>query len=209
MLKESASRIPGVHILDDGFQHRQLHRHIDILLLNREDWEDSLLPAGNLREARSAITRADVIAIPTDDRALEADLRSWGWAGPVWRLQRRMQVPSLDGPVFAFCGIARPDQFFAGLERGGICIAGRKPFADHYDYTDRVVEWLVQQARLVNAGALLTTEKDSIRLGALASSLPPDLPLLTTDLRIEIEDGEAAVDWLLERLASSSATSVL
>ena len=40
---------PAIHLLDDGFQHRQLHRDVDILLLNRQDWDDRLLPAGNLR----------------------------------------------------------------------------------------------------------------------------------------------------------------
>jgi tetraacyldisaccharide 4'-kinase len=120
-----------------------------------------------------------------------------------------MRVPPLDGPVFAFCGIARPDQFFAGLERAGIRLAGRKPFADHYEYTNQVVEWLVQQAKFSNARALITTEKDSVRLGALSSSFPPGLPLLTADLRIEIEDAEAAIDWILKRVATPSATSVL
>src|ERR1700752_4234048 len=45
------SESPSAHLLDDGFQHRQLHRDVDILLMNRADWHDSLLPAGNLREA--------------------------------------------------------------------------------------------------------------------------------------------------------------
>ncbi|HWT67198.1 MAG TPA: tetraacyldisaccharide 4'-kinase, partial [Terracidiphilus sp.] len=74
-----------VHLLDDGFQHRQLARDIDILLLSREDWHDTLLPAGNLREARSAARRASVLAIPSEDAALEDELREWGWSGPVWR----------------------------------------------------------------------------------------------------------------------------
>ena len=47
-----------VHLLDDGFQHRQLHRDVDILLLDRQDWQDGLLPAGNLREPLEAVRRA-------------------------------------------------------------------------------------------------------------------------------------------------------
>jgi tetraacyldisaccharide 4'-kinase len=51
---------PIVHLLDDGFQHRQLYRDVDILLLNRQDWRDWLLPAGNLREPLGAVRRASV-----------------------------------------------------------------------------------------------------------------------------------------------------
>ena len=79
-LAESAPAITGgrttadrVHILDDGFQHRQLHRDVDIVLLNREDWEDRLLPAGNLREELKAVKRASVLAIPADDSGFEED----------------------------------------------------------------------------------------------------------------------------------------
>ncbi len=106
---DPASRIARrAHILDDGFQHRQLARAVDILLLDRADWEDSLLPAGNLREPLRATLRATVIAIPAEDSTLEAELRSWGWNGPIWRLHRRMQVPDISNAAAAFCGIARP-----------------------------------------------------------------------------------------------------
>ncbi|HTB98749.1 MAG TPA: tetraacyldisaccharide 4'-kinase [Terracidiphilus sp.] len=196
---------PQVHILDDGFQHRQLHRDIDILLLNRDDWRDTLLPGGNLREPLRAAKRAGVLAIPSDDPQLEGELRTWGWTGPVWRLQRRISVPEINGPVFAFCGIGRPAQFFAGLESSGLALAARKSFPDHYDYTEHVVEWLVDQARAVRAVALITTEKDAVRLGALTSGFPANLILKTAGLTVEIENESAAVDWLLPDLMSASA----
>ncbi len=199
-----AGRLAAAHILDDGFQHRQLARTIDILLLNREDWEDCLLPAGNLREPLRAAMRASAIAIPADDPELEKELRALGWQGPVWRLHRRVELPRIDGPVFAFCGLARPAQFFAGLEAAGASVVGSKSFRDHYDYTDRIVEWLLEQAKRVGAQALITTEKDAVRLGALASALPTRLPLKTARLQIEIEDEEAALDWLVRRIASAA-----
>lgn len=193
------------HILDDGFQHRQLHRDVDVLLLNREDLNDTLLPAGNLREGLHAAQRASVLSIPADDPALEDELRKRGWGGPVWRLRRRMTIPEFDGLVFAFCGIARPTQFFAGLEAGGLKLAACKSFRDHYNYTEHVVEWLVEQARAFKAVALLTTEKDAVRLGNLASAFPPDLPLKTSGLTVEIENESAALEWLLGQLRSVSA----
>jgi tetraacyldisaccharide 4'-kinase len=191
-----------VHILDDAFQHRQLHRDIDILLLNREDWQDRLLPAGNLREPIRAAMRASIIAIPAADPGLETDLRTWGWQGPIWRLLRRMEIPPVEAPVLAFCGIARPHQFFAGLEAAGLRLAGRFAFRDHHPYAARDLDRLQAAARAAGAGALVTTAKDLVRLTPLLAALPPDLPLLTAGLRIEIEEESAALDWLVTRLNS-------
>jgi hypothetical protein len=63
------------HLLDDGFQHRQLARDVDILLLSRRDLSDHLLPAGNLREPLRAAERAQVIAIPADEPEVEAEIK--------------------------------------------------------------------------------------------------------------------------------------
>jgi tetraacyldisaccharide 4'-kinase len=189
---------PLVHLLDDGFQHRQLHRSVDILLLDRKDWRDWLLPAGNLREPLTALRRATVIAIPADDPDLEGNLKAWRWEGPVWRLTRKMEIPAVDGPVAAFCGIARSHQFFDGLEAGGLQLAVRKAFPDHYAYTESDLDRLAKQAVAAGAVALVTTAKDRVRLRKLLAGLPPDLPLKTVGLRVGIED--AAVDWLLARL---------
>jgi tetraacyldisaccharide 4'-kinase len=200
-------RRPKAHILDDGFQHRQLARDVDILLLSRGDLADHLLPAGNLRETLRAAERADVLAIPADERDVEAEIKARGWKAQVWRLRRRMEIPDVDGPVAAFCGIARPEQFFAGLEAAGLKLAARFAFADHHNYTTADLGRVESEARKSGARSLITTEKDRVRLGALAATLPASLPLETVRLRIEIEDQDAVVDWLIGRLESSRAAS--
>ena len=191
----------GLHLLDDGFQHRQLARDVDILLLNRADWEDSLLPAGNLREPRHAIHRAAIVAIPATDQELENELKAWGWQGPVWRFHRQIEAPRIDGPVAAFCGIARSEQFFAGLRAAGLSVATRVAFPDHHRYTLRDVQHLLFSARGAGAKALITTQKDQTRLGRLAASIPRDLPLKYARLRIEIEEEASALEWLTTRLS--------
>jgi tetraacyldisaccharide 4'-kinase len=193
---EQASRRAGVHLLDDGFQHRQLHRDVDILLLSRGDLDDHLLPAGNLREPLRAAERADVFAIPADEPEVAEWVKSRGWKGTVWRLRRRMDVPRIEGPVVAFCGIARPEQFFLGLETAGMRVAARFAFADHYRYAARDLEQVTSAARKAGATALVTTEKDRARLGAMAASLPIE----AVPLRIEIEDERGAIDWLIGRM---------
>jgi len=199
---------PVVHLLDDGFQHRQLYRDVDIVLLDRQDWTDRLLPAGNLREPVRAIRRAGIVAIPADDVQLEGDLRAWGWHGPVWRLHRRMEVPAADGTVAAFCGIARPKQFFDGLEAGGLQLVVRKAFPDHYGYSAKDLDSLMAVAHAAGAAALITTEKDLVRLGGLSSRLGDSLRLKTAGLRVEIDDEDQAVEGLLERLKLSSSRPV-
>jgi tetraacyldisaccharide 4'-kinase len=201
--RDAETNLPSLlHILDDAFQHRQLYRDIDILLLNRDDWTDRLLPAGNLREPLHAAMRASVIAIPADGHEFETELRRWGWQGPIWRLHRRMEVPPVDAPVLAFCGIARPEQFFAGLEAAGLRLARQVVFRDHHPYTTGDLDRLLASARAAGAAALVTTAKDQVRLTSLIASLPPDPPLLTAGLRIEIEEESGVLDWLITRLDS-------
>ncbi len=203
--ERSADSRFGLHLLDDGFQHRQLARDADILLLDRQDWEDGLLPAGNLREPLKTMRRAGVIAIPADDPKLEAELKAWGWEGPIWRLHRKMEVPFIDGPVAAFCGIARPEPFFTGLEAAGLQVATQIAFPDHHRYTAAGLKRLITAAGKSGAAALITTGKDKVRLGKLSSAFPESLPLKTARLHIEIEDEDQAIEWLVDRLKRTPA----
>jgi tetraacyldisaccharide 4'-kinase len=201
---------PTIHLLDDGFQHRQLARTVDILLLNVADWRDSLLPGGNLREPIAAALRATVLAIPAEEPQFEAELKAWGWRGPIWRLHRKMEIPAVhSGTVAAFCGIARPHQFFAGLESAGLRLAAHVSFQDHHRYTAADVTRLVSAARNAGATALITTEKDHVRLGSLASAFPATMPLETTRLFIQIEDQDAALGLLQDRLTAGTANPPL
>ncbi len=203
--ERSADSRFGLHLLDDGFQHRQLARDADILLLDRQDWEDGLLPAGNLREPLKTMRRAGVIAIPADDPKLEAELKAWGWEGPIWRLHRKMEVPFIDGSVAAFCGIARPEPFFTGLEAAGLQVATQIAFPDHHRYTAAGLKRLITAAGKSGAAALITTGKDKVRLGKLSSAFPESLPLKTARLHIEIEDEDQAIEWLVDRLKRTPA----
>ncbi len=210
LLAQAETPEAAVHILDDAFQHRQLHRDVNILLLSTRDLNDRLLPAGNLREPLSALRRATVVVIPAEEPEVESYLSGQGapdgrsaaprWNGPLWRMRRVMQVPSGDEPFLAFCGIARPTQFFAGLEAAGVRLAARAVFPDHHPYTAADMARLAAQARAAGATALLTTEKDRVRLEALPSA---GLPVFTAGLRIEMEDEDAALEWLRDRIASA------
>jgi tetraacyldisaccharide 4'-kinase len=194
---EGASAPVTLHLLDDGFQHRQLHRDVDIVLFSRHDLNDRLLPSGNLREPLSTLRRATILAVPADDADLASELH---WEGPVWRLHRRMEVPPVASPVVAFCGIARPGQFFSGLESAGVSLAARIAFPDHHRYTPADLARLRSAAQSAQGAAFLTTEKDRVRLGPLAAQLSATIPLDAARLHVEIEDESAVLASLLRLL---------
>ena len=110
-----------------------------------------------------------------------------------------MKIPALNCPVVAFCGIARPHQFFCGLEEAGLQLAARKAFADHHRYTMSDLLRLSEAAFAARA-LLLTTEKDATRIGSLRRQMP--VPLLAVGLISEILDEDAALEALLKRLQS-------
>jgi tetraacyldisaccharide 4'-kinase len=158
------------------------------------------------------LQRATILAVPADEPDVEQYLQeiipiyrnseTSRWNGPIWRLRRTIEIPAVNSPVTAFCGIARPEQFFAGLEASGLRLAFRTAFTDHHRYTVRDLDRLIAAAHAAGATALLTTEKDLVRMGSLASIFPASLPLTTAHLRIEIENQQAAIDWLIGRLSS-------
>jgi len=198
-----------VHLLDDGFQHRQLDRQMDIVLVNSEDLDDWLIPAGNLREGLGGLRRASVFAVPAGDDAAVERLRRLNFEQPIWRFQREMTVPDMTvpriaGPVVAFCGIARPEQFFSGLEQAGVRVVGHHAFRDHHRFTARDLTLLMDLAKKFNATALVTTEKDRIRLGGLVAESSPATPIVTAGLRVVLEDETDVVRWLRAALKGDS-----
>jgi tetraacyldisaccharide 4'-kinase len=111
-----------------------------------------------------------------------------------------MDVPKADAPVLAFCGIARPEQFFAGLREAGADVAATEVFRDHHRYTQADLVRLAAKASRSGASALITTEKDAVRLAGIKSALP----VITAGLRTEIEDESAAMNWLISRLEAAA-----
>jgi tetraacyldisaccharide 4'-kinase len=180
-----------LHILDDGFQHRRLHRDFDIVLLQPADLEDTLLPFGRLRESLSALRRADSVVLPPGVTSPVVD-------AVVWRAERNV-VPPITAMkrVIAFCGIARPQQFFAALQQSGIDIAETVCFPDHHRYRQRDVDRLLQTQAQHGAQGFITTEKDAINLGPLGGQLQS---LATAGLELRLENSAGVAAALLQAL---------
>ena len=160
----------GVHLLDDGFAHRRLARTIDIVLLTLEDVHDTLLPAGNLREALASLRRADIVVLRASEAAklaprLQDVLNSAAKPIRTWTIERRMTLPaSLPEKPLVFSGIARPADFEQMLSERGIRAGATRRFRDHHRYTLPEVEAILQQARQSGCDGFLTTAKDAVKL---------------------------------------------
>jgi len=181
------------HILDDGFQHRSLARDFDIVLMSGHEFEDRLLPSGRLREPLSSLERADVVVlqeeVPADHGLLRGKL--------VWRMTRQVAALNVPQSPVAFCGIARPDQFFGQLRAAGIAPAAEIVFRDHHGYRQRDIRRLQAAREKLAAGGFVTTEKDAINLGALDADLKP---LALAALSVSIDSAARVVDTILSRI---------
>jgi tetraacyldisaccharide 4'-kinase len=188
-----------IFLLDDGFQHLQLARDLDIALIDASrPMTQQLLPAGPMREPLSALTRAGIIIFT----------RTENTAGAKEAIQRLSNLPIFtastrplgfrrigsedplqtvgelgNGPFFVFCGVGNPEAFVRDLQRWGITPAGHMFFADHHRYTLEDVQAIEQAARRVGANRLLTTEKDSCNLSGLTF---PSLPVYVSVIDLEM-----------------------
>jgi tetraacyldisaccharide 4'-kinase len=186
-----------LHLLDDGFQHRRLHRDVDIVMLTTADLEDALLPLGRLREPLSSLQRADAVVM-TGDGVAESEVRRWmGAPEQVWRAQRVLDVSSSAGKVLAFCGIARPVQFFEQLRSQPIDVVSTIAFSDHHRYSGREIARLLEEKAAKGADSFVTTEKDAINLGAWAQRLGT---LHVARLRLALDDGQTVIETLVGTL---------
>lgn len=200
LLAEREVAGPGIHLLDDGFQHRKLARSMDIVVLHRSDFQQRLLPTGRLREPVSSLHRASAVVLRTEDADLETRLRDAGVQAPVW-IQRRSLVVEPCGPAIAFSGIGRPEEFTNTLRAAGVEILAARAFRDHHRYTDADIDWIVQLARSVNAEVCITTEKDAVRLDAgQRAKLAAALSLQVARLEISLVDETAIVERMTQLL---------
>lgn len=185
---------PRLHLLDDGFQHRRLARDFDIVLVTPTDVQDSLLPSGCLREPVASLSRAHAVVLTNNSSAEGLHLRNQF----VWRVHRDIVPPETAEPCFAFCGIARPDNFFAQLKAAQIVLAGTQSFRDHHRYGDADVHELGRLRQQAKASAFVTTEKDAVNLGVHLQALEP---IQVVRVRMELENAEAALDAMLAAIA--------
>ena len=199
-----------VHVLDDGFQHVQLARDANLVLLTLDDvLHGEVLPAGRLRESLQALEYADaLLAVDTSVARLRMSL---GRApdvpifevrrhhGPVRPLAGATDFSRLhERPVLLVTAVAEPDRVAADLRGAGWTLADVMTFRDHHRYHADDVRLLAGRARSVGAEAVLTTAKDAVKLERF---LPLDVPVAVVPLDVVIEPADEFATWLRRRLS--------
>jgi tetraacyldisaccharide 4'-kinase len=207
-------------ILDDGFQHRRLHRDLDVVVIDRSQplLNNRVVPRGTLREPLSALRRAHVIVLHGHapggvDAAIDAALRRIHPGAVVIHAAQRIAsfVPyrswrdgtaggraALDAPVFLVAAVGNPRRFRHDVEACGTRAVGERFFRDHHRITAREWRQCAREARRAGAGALVTTEKDAIKI-----ETGPDLPLEVAVQSTTVEEG-SAFERILEALVRGS-----
>jgi tetraacyldisaccharide 4'-kinase len=211
---------PRCLLLDDGFQHRALHRDLDLLLLDGvKRWGNGrMVPLGDLREPMSSAARAHALIITRAARAPMAEIRSWwdqhGSRGPVfgvdfaisalrnWTTGERLLLPDTLGRSFlAFCALGNPQAFLADLMVAGVRWVADRTFHDHHRVTPRELQLIEQQATESGAEALVCTEKDAVKLDQSHRAVL-NLPLYVAEQ--SLLGGEELLTWVVARLETFS-----
>ena len=183
---------PLVHVLDDGFQHLPLHRDLDLVCLHARDLAGTTLPGGRLREPLCALERADLVLVAGLD-GQSASLGELVGRERILRLGRKVlgfaargggPAPAPRRP-FLLAAIAEPDRFLADVKVHVEEIAGTAFFRDHHAFTSAELEAMSRRAREERADAVVTTEKDEVRL---PEAFDPGLPLRVLRIAADIEN---------------------
>ena len=203
-------------VLDDGFQHRQLRRDLDIVLIDATCpfGYKHMLPRGFLREYLRNLQRADVFIITRSDMVSPQELQQIKQ-----QLQRiagdKLQVLSKHVPAafteltgkntqdknafnnkkaLLFCGIGNPDSFRYLVEKLGVQVIELKAFDDHYDYTADDIKMICRHAQRHNADIIITTAKDAVKIQEATS----EIPIWVLQIEIDISEGKKELISVIE-----------
>lgn len=218
--KEALERNPAidVFVLDDGFQHRQVHRDLDLVLIDATQpfGFEHVLPRGLLREPPQALRRADAVIITRADqvepeRLVRLNRRieqltgrppiahaAHAWVGFHDVHGNTLPLDVLrDKKVAAVCAIGNPAPFLETLARHSGEIVRTKVLPDHYAFTQEEIRSIMTEAQQAHAEALVMTEKDWVKWQPWVDTDQLPLPIYRPALELRFIDGEEAFESLL------------
>ena len=198
---------PSVFLLDDGFQHAQLARNLDIVLIDTLDpfCGGAPFPLGRQREFTDGLGRGTILVLTRCGvgrryRGLITALRKWNASAPVFisRVKATAFVEASGGQRFAldlfkdkrvaaFCGLGNPASFWKSLEELGYSPVYRWKFGDHHHYKPEELTRVETQALAERADVLVTTQKDYLNFPTRWREAVPNLPLYWLDVEMEVE----------------------
>ena len=212
--------LPEIIILDDAFQHYALKRDLDIVLLSAYSpfGNGHLLPRGRLREPISALNRAQAVVITHVKQQNQVkklkkflkkrfpDLTVFTGDIEVEKMVsiqgKEIELSALsDKCLLAFCGLAEPVYFYQTCKDLNLCVTHFLSYPDHHRYTRKQVLHLIEIAKKNNIDALITTEKDMVKLLAFSPLFTEaNCSVLYPTITMHIHQIEAFVSWIKEKL---------
>lgn len=214
-----ASSPCDIYLLDDGFQHLQIERTADIVLIDATNpfGDFAFPPQGRLREPIQSLTRATAIVITRADRPfdqfnLEQTIRSIVPTTPIFYSYH--EITEVYDPV---TGNRFPPQKLSGLTLLGVCSIGNPllfyedlchfqarvvrfiSFRDHHRYTPGDVSYITELAEGSRCQMIVTTEKDWIRLRPVLPS-PTPVPFYVSRIQARVDDEAQFRRFLLSHL---------
>jgi tetraacyldisaccharide 4'-kinase len=210
-----------VLVLDDAFQHRWIHRDVDIVTIDQRflmkagKLEQNFLPSGEMREPFSSLERSDVIIINSkfsEKKEIPAKLKKYFDGKPVFRAhyenngiydvksQTSFPFEEFTGQKsLVVCGIARPFSFLHSLEKNKIDFTNKLIFSDHKNYTNKEVQLIRKKFYETNAYSVLTTQKDAVKLSQFSKELD-DIDIYYLKIDFVIQEEEKFRNLILEKI---------
>lgn len=233
LASDAGKRVDRI-ILDDGFQHRQIARDLDIVLIDATapPARDALLPMGHLREPASSLRRADAIVITRRELVNAqrlAELERWldsvapdcprvvashrwtsvslySWSDGAWHEQISDPSVLTGKAVLGVCAIGNPEGFYAMLGAHKARVVDRLTLPDHARYTPRVAQTLYQQAQQSGTALICMTAKDWVKAAAVLGE-PCPCPVAVPRLGLDPGSGAQALRSLLGEISRPCAVS--
>lgn len=213
--KELETQGVDCFVLDDGFQHFELARDVNVVMIDatKPFGGGHVLPSGRLREPVSALRRADIFVIHRAAErvpAIEAILRRYSPA-PIYLSQTKLlglemyrgaetgSAVAREKKFVAFCGIGNPSAFFSDLKNWGVPVLRQEAFRDHHRYSERDMLVLEERANAAGAEALLCTEKD---IYDLPTDVATGMPIYFCRIGLQFNDEEGLWRSISKRIES-------
>jgi len=208
-----------VILLDDGFQHWKLARDLDVVTVDATQpfGTNRLLPAGTLREPKSALRRADIILLTRCDQtsnlnSVYTHMRKYALYKPIveslhvpysLRPIGSTEVLGLDilkgKNILAVCGIGNPDAFVSTLRSLKSAKITLLDFPDHHEYTPEDVELILGKSEEHRVDFIITTEKDEQKL------LPfHNLPIFVLSIKLSLTAGKNLLETSLLKISKQN-----
>lgn len=207
-------------LLDDGFQYIRMRHSVEVALIDRQApfGNEYLLPRGTLREPPRNLRRATHIFLTKcnggDNSELVGRIRKYNRTADIIEcshhpkyLQNIATGEELpleflkDLSIGSICGIAMPESFVEGLRRLGAKVEVTKTYTDHHRYNTREIETFIRQCARRGLSAILTTEKDAVRIPRI---LEPEVPIYYLRVEIAILAGQESWKRFVDQITANS-----